>query len=212
MVGQILGWSDTRNRPIINVLASSMFGSVFLRSVDTGEYIFNILKATILEIGPTNVVQVCMDNASNCVAAGHMIEKEWSMIFFTRCTCHCLDLLFEDIGNCAWVNDALRLGMKVTTFITRKLYVLAMFCKFSKKELLKPSTTRFAYSFIVLSNMLDDKVYNGLRRMVVSEEWCQWKGSKTQQAEEVVSIILNASFWSNVKIIVEICSPILKVL
>ena len=121
-------------------------------------------------------------------------------------------MLFEDIAKCVWVNDALRLGLKVTTFITRKLYVLAMFRKFSKKELLKPSTTRFAYSFIVLSNMLDDRVYSGLRRMVVSEEWCQWKGSKTQQAEEVVSIILNASFWSNVKIIVEICSPILKVL
>ena len=212
------GWSDTRNRPIINVLASSMFGLVFLRSVDTseecktGEYIFDILKATILEIGPTNVVQVCMDNASNCVAARHMIEKEWPMIFFTRCTCHCLDLLFEDIGKCAWVNDALRLGLKVTTFITRKQYVLAMFRKFSKKELLKPSTTRFAYSFIVLSNLFNDRVYSGLRRMVVSEEWCQWKGSKTQHAEEVVSIILNASFWSNVKMIVEICSPILKVL
>ena len=40
------GWTDTRNSTIINVMASSMYGSVFLKSVDTsghvkiGEYIF----------------------------------------------------------------------------------------------------------------------------------------------------------------------------
>ena len=73
-----------------------------------------------------------------------------------------------------------------------------MFRKFSKKELLKPSTTRFAYSFIVLSNLLDDRVYSGLRTMVVSEEWCQWKGPKTQQVE-VVSII-----WCTRRMIEEI--------
>ena len=118
-------------------------------------------------------MQVCMDNASNCVATGHMIEKEWPMIFFTRCTCHCLDLLFEDIGKCALFGNALRSARKITTFITRKQYALALFRKFSEKELLKPSTTRFAYSFIVLSNLLDDRVKGGLRRMVVSEEWCK---------------------------------------
>ena len=118
-------------------------------------------------------MQVCMDNASNCVATGHMIEKEWPMISFTRCTCHCLDLLFEDIGKCALFGNALRSARKITTFITRKQYALALFRKFSEKELLKPSTTRFAYSFIVLSNLLDDRVKGGLRRMVVSEEWCK---------------------------------------
>ena len=212
------GWSDTKNRPIINVMATSAYGTVFLKSVDTsgecksGEYIFKILKEVILDIGPSNVVQVCMDNATNCVAAGRMIEKEWPMIFFTRCTCHCLDLLFEDIGKCAWVHNVMKLATKLIVFITRKQHSLAMFRKFSEKELLKPSTTRFAYSFIMLSNLLDDRVKGGLRRMVVSEQWCQWKGSKTQQGEEIVSIVLDASFWANMKKIVKICKPILKVL
>ena len=212
------GWSDTKYRPIINVMATSAYGTVFLKSIDTsgecksGEYIFKILKEVILDIGPSNVVQVCMDNATNCVAAGRMIEKEWPMIFFTRCTCHCLDLLFEDIGKCAWVHDVMKLATKLIVFITRKQHSLAMFRKFSEKELLKPSTTRFAYSFIMLSNLLDDRVKGGLRRMVVSEQWCQWKGSKTQEGEEIVSIILDASFWANIKKIVKICKPILKVL
>ena len=76
------GWSDTKNIPIINVMATSAYGTVFLKSVDTSgecksrEYIFKILKDVILHIGPSNVVQVCMGNATNCVAAGRMIEKE----------------------------------------------------------------------------------------------------------------------------------------
>ena len=57
-------------------MTSYMYGSIFLKSVDTsghvkiGEYIFNILKDVILEVGPLNVVQVCMDNATNCGGRG----------------------------------------------------------------------------------------------------------------------------------------------
>ena len=92
-------------------MATSTYGNVFLKSMDSSgecksrEYIVKILKDVIHHIGPSNVVQVCMGNATNCVAAGRMIEKEWPMIFFTRCTCHSLDLSFEDIGKCAWVHD-----------------------------------------------------------------------------------------------------------
>jgi hypothetical protein len=78
--------------------------------------------------------------------------------------------------------------------------------------LLKPSNTRFAYSFIVLSNLLDDWVKSGLRRVVVSEQWCQWKGSRIQATEEIVSIILDATFLENVKKIVNVCKPNLEVL
>ncbi|MCO5609496.1 hypothetical protein L7F22_063724 [Adiantum nelumboides] len=67
------GWSDIRKRPIINFMACSIYGTVFLKSVDTsgeeksGEYIFGLLRQVICEVGPANVVQVCMDNASNCI-------------------------------------------------------------------------------------------------------------------------------------------------
>ena len=106
-------------------MASSMYSSVFLKSVDTSghvktrEYIFNILKDVMLEVAPLNVVQVCMDNATNCVVAGEMIEKECSSIFYTRCTCHCVDLLFENIAKLSWIDNILRSTMKITVFITR---------------------------------------------------------------------------------------------
>ena len=47
--------------------------------------------------------------------------------------------------------------------------------------------------------------------MVVSEQWCYWKGLKTQRRRRIVSIILDASFWANIKKLVKVCKPILKV-
>ena len=33
------GWTDTGNKPIINVMASFMYGSVFLKSVDASGHV-----------------------------------------------------------------------------------------------------------------------------------------------------------------------------
>lgn len=163
-------------------------------------------------MGPENVVQVCMDNASNCVRAGELVEQEWPQIFYTRCTCHCLDLLFEDIGDLSWVKPVLEQATKIVTFITRKHTILALYRKFSKKNLIQPAQTRFAYMFIMLANLLDDRVFNGLRRMVVSDEYCKKKVSSTVKALEVSSIILGPSFWQGARLILQVCAPILKIL
>ena len=93
----------------------------------------------------------------------------------------CVDFLLEDIAKCVWIDVILRSAIKITSFITRKQHALSMFRKFSVKDLLKPATTRFAYSFIVLSNLLDDKVYGNLRRMVVSEQLCNWNSVKQRR-------------------------------
>ena len=153
-----------------------------------------------------------MDNVTNCVVVGEMIEKECSSIFYTRCTCHCVDLLFEDIAKLAWIDNILRSAMKITVFITRKQNVLAMFRRFSEKEMLKPSNRRFAYSFIVISNLLNQRVYGDLRGMIVCEQWGKWKGPKTKKVEEIVTIIFYARFWCDVKMIVTLSIPILKLL
>ncbi|KAI5070861.1 hypothetical protein GOP47_0015204 [Adiantum capillus-veneris] len=131
-------------------MACSIYGTVFLKSVDTsgeeksGEYIFGLLRQVICEVGPANVVQVCMDNASNCIVAGELVTNEWPSIFFTRCTCHCLDLLFEDIGKLSWVAPVLAKAIKIVAFVTRKPRVLAIFRGYSKKDLVRPAPTRFS--------------------------------------------------------------------
>ncbi|KAH7441113.1 hypothetical protein KP509_03G025800 [Ceratopteris richardii] len=157
------GWYDTRNRQIINVMVSSIDGKMFLKSVDTscevkyGEFIFEILKDAILDVGPDN--------------------QEWPHIFDTRCTCRCLDLLFEDIGKLAWIKPVLDNAVKVSTFGTMKHTVLALFRKFSTKDLIKPAQTWFAYMFIMLVNILDerDMLHSPLHAatFVLHPIWCE---------------------------------------
>lgn len=63
------------------MLASNSSGSCFLYAEDysgvvkTGEAIAQFLLKAIEDIGPANVLQVVTDNASNCKAAGKIIEK-----------------------------------------------------------------------------------------------------------------------------------------
>lgn len=65
------GWKDSGNRPLINVLAVSPKGTMFLKAVGCegqvkdGPIIANILIEAIKQVGPRNVVQVITTNAKN---------------------------------------------------------------------------------------------------------------------------------------------------
>ncbi|KAJ9567783.1 hypothetical protein OSB04_003749 [Centaurea solstitialis] len=75
------GWSNVKHRPLINVLAVNSRGAMFMYAEDfsgvkkTGVEISKLLLGAIETIGPSNVLQVVTDNASNCKAAGREIEK-----------------------------------------------------------------------------------------------------------------------------------------
>ena len=65
-----------------------------------------------------------------------------------------------------------------------------MFHNFNEKDLCKSSTTRFACSCIVLSNYLQrDKVYGGLRRMIVIEH-THAQGRDLKQGDEMRSFLI----------------------
>ena len=65
------GWTNRKNEALINVIASNSRGSMFLYAEDfsgtekTGVNIAKFLLNAIDEIGPSNVLQVVTDNASN---------------------------------------------------------------------------------------------------------------------------------------------------
>ena len=65
------GWTDKRQRTLINFLVNCPKGSMFIESVDassyskTGEKMCELISKFIEHIGPSNVVQVVTDSASN---------------------------------------------------------------------------------------------------------------------------------------------------
>ncbi|XP_028074197.1 uncharacterized protein LOC114276609 [Camellia sinensis] len=62
--------------------------------------IADLLIKAIEFVGPSNVVQVVTDNATNCKAAGVIIQRKYSHIIWSGCLAHTLNLLMKDIAKC----------------------------------------------------------------------------------------------------------------
>ena len=205
------GWSDTRNRPLLNILLVSPKGEKFVKAVDTsGEtkdatHIAGKICEAIEEIGPEHVCQVTTDSAAACKLAGRIIEERYPHITWTPCTPHCLDLLLEDVGKLDWVSSVIGEAKTVLKFITNHHKSLALFRSLSELELFKPGDTGFAKVFIMLERM--QKVKAALQQVVVSVDWAQWNERSSHEAEgdEVKDTVLRSSFWKSVKEIIATC-------
>ncbi len=199
------GWSDIRNRPLLNLLMVTPKGEKFLESVDTSgdtkdvDFIAQVVGKAIEDVGAEIVVQVCMDNATICKAAGRKLEARFPRITFTPCTPHCLDLLLEDMGKLGWFSSVIAEARTALKFITNHHKSLALFRSLSKLELLKPGETRFATNFIMLRHMHEVKA--SLQQLVVSDAWGEWnqKSSHEMEGEEVHDILTFVAFWKGVK-------------
>ena len=81
------------------------------------------LLQTIESIGQYNVIQVITDNASNCKAAGEIIEDRYSNIFWPGCLVHTNNPLMHDIiknkhPQYKWIGDLYKRGKRMIRFIT----------------------------------------------------------------------------------------------
>lgn len=195
------GWTDTRRRPILNILVSCCMGTQFLRAVDcsrggaviTGEYMWEVIRAAIVTVGPENVVQVVTDNASNCVDMARHLRAEFPYIVHTPCAAHGIDLLMGDIGSLEWVRSTTELAMFLVTFVTRKRRVLAMFRSFSSLDLRKPAPTRFAFDLVVIDRLI--RCRPQLRQMVAGDRWAASSFAQTPDGIYFATTVFGDEFW-----------------
>ena len=81
------GWTDQRNRTIINFLVAFPKGTMLLKSVDASSHVkyanmnFTLLVEVVEEVGVKHVVQVITNNAANYVAAGKLLCAKYPTIF-----------------------------------------------------------------------------------------------------------------------------------
>jgi hypothetical protein len=84
---------------LINVLGVSATGAVFLAAHDSSsiiascQNILDLLFKTINDVGPSNVIQVITDNATNCMGVSKIIEGVHPHIFWSACLVHTLNRL-----------------------------------------------------------------------------------------------------------------------
>lgn len=121
-------WKDARNRPLVNVIALSMRGAMFLRAVDCegqvkdGPFIANIIFQATEQVGPQNVIQAITN---------------YKHIFWRPCAVHSLNLMLQKIGKkVEWIKKMYDDAKEIQMFITNHHISQPIFRQFSRLELL----------------------------------------------------------------------------
>ncbi|CAG7874358.1 unnamed protein product [Brassica rapa] len=173
--------------------------------------LFKLLDEMVEEVGEKNVIQVVIDNASNYVKAGKLLEAKRPHLFWTPCAAHCIDLMLEDIGKIHAVKNAMKKCMFVNAYIYCRVPLVNMMRRFTnQKNLHRPAVTRFATSFITMTQFHLQQA--NLKKMVTSEEWNKSKWPKEAGARKMKQYILQESFWRNVAYALKLTCPLVKVL
>jgi hypothetical protein len=88
--------------------------------------------------------------------------------------------MLEDMGKIDWIKDAINSMRSITKFIYNHASVLSLMRQFTgDKELVRPTITRFATSFISLRSLLNSRWE--LRTMFLSPEWRALSFSSKQE-------------------------------
>ncbi|XP_030940040.1 uncharacterized protein LOC115964964 [Quercus lobata] len=223
------GWTDVQKRPLINFMATSQKGPIFIKSIDgTKEYkdkhfIADLFLKVVGEVGPQHVVQIITDNASVMKAAGSIVEAEYPHIFWSPCVVHTLNLALKNIcapkyslqnenayNECNWIAQVSDEATFIRIFITNHSMRLAIFNSYSPLKLLAVAETRFASIIIMLKRLF--QVKQNLRNMVVSEEWMSYREDDVGKAQTVRDYILNDLWWDKVEYILRFTEPIYEML
>ena len=211
------GWTDRRDRHLINFLVNSPEGTFFLESVDASSEVHDapmladLLQQRIDLIGRDKVVQVVTDNGANYKAACKLLMERIPTLFWTPCAAHCLDLMLEDIGKMKEFSKPIARARQVTTFIYRHGRLLdAMREKTGGRDLVRPGVTRFATAFLTLRSLHTHK--DALKFLFVSDDWTKSKLARTEAGKKVHDTILSTEFWNSVEDCLRASQPLIVLL
>ncbi|XP_057723675.1 uncharacterized protein LOC130939600 [Arachis stenosperma] len=211
------GWTDQRQRTLINFLVYCPAGMSFVKSVDasdmikTADTLFKLFAEVIEWVGSSNIVHVVTDNAANYVSAGKLIHEKYPNIFWSPCAAHCINLILKDIASLPHIADLASRASKVTVFVYNHMIFLSWLRKRKDwKEIVQPGVTRFATVFITLKSIYDHK--QDLQALVIDKYFTSHKLSKSVNGKMVSSIILDSKFWEDCFTTVMLVGPLIKLL
>jgi hypothetical protein len=116
------GWIDGKFETIIYFFISYPQRTMFLKLVDASHLVKDekllsgLLDEIKMKFGVENVVQIIIDNVSNYVVVGELLDTH-PIIFWTPCVAHYLDLMLENIDKLEWVNKVAKQAKSITKYI-----------------------------------------------------------------------------------------------
>jgi hypothetical protein len=195
------GWTDQRNRTILNFLVAFPKGTMFLKSIDASSHvkdanlIYSMLVEVVEEVGVKHVVQVITQQCCKLCGSWKIAMCKISYYFLDpMCAAHCIDLILEDIGKLEWVHDIVHECKQITKYIYNHAWVLNLMREFTEGELSHPvAITCFATNFLSLQSLLNK--YQALRWMFCSEKWLFWKDNTKPNAMAVKVSLFRDDLW-----------------
>lgn len=217
------GWSNVQRRPLINIMVVCPRGECFMKAIDSsgeiksGQFICNIISEVIEQVGQQNVVQVIMDNAKNCRAAGRLLERRFSNIYTFGCNTHSLNLVLQDWYKSAdteWFKTIIDNARRIVKFILKRQRVLDMYRQRMTTMLKLPCETRFCTNFYTVESLLRNK--NAVMETFVCAPFADWETSQNERVKskvtDVRSLLSNRQFWDSVGDSYHVMMPIMLAL
>ena len=214
------GWSNVQRRPLINIMVASPRGDCFIKAVDStgeiksGSFIASIVSEVIEQLGPTNVVQVIMDNAKNCAKAGAIIEQRFPQICASGCNAHSLNLVLHDwykSSDTDWFKSIIDRARKIVKFILKRQRVLDMYRQRMSTMLRLPCETRFGTNFYMVESLLKNK--NAVLETFVCASFSEWEATQTAAIKEKIldhqNLLADNHFWDEMVDVYHVMMPII---
>ncbi|KAL4627980.1 hypothetical protein ACB092_05G204900 [Castanea dentata] len=193
-------WSDPQRRPLINNMAVSDGGPVFIKAIDGSDkfkdkhYIAEVLRDAIKKIGHDKVVQVINDNANVMKSAGALIEAK---------STEKNEVTYEE---CSWITHITDDASFIRVFIMNHSMRLAMFNEFCPLKLLQVADTRFASVVIMLKRL--KLIKRCLQAMAINDQCASYREDDVGKAQKVKEMILSDLRWDRVDYILEFIASI----
>ncbi|OIW17919.1 hypothetical protein TanjilG_00248 [Lupinus angustifolius] len=107
--------------------------------------------------------------------------------------------------------DTIYKGRKITTFIYGRTSLISFLQQHTEgRDLVRPSLTRFATSYLTLGCLNDNRT--SLIRMFKSVEWKATKFARTHDERLVEDVVLDKEFWKSVVFVLKGAFRLMKVL
>ncbi|KAL0211794.1 hypothetical protein RCL1_005420 [Eukaryota sp. TZLM3-RCL] len=202
--------------PLLNVLIATEHGSCFVDNVDTSgksktaDYVAEVIIDHINKVGEENVIQVITDNASECKAAGTIVEEVVPQVFWSPCTSHTVDLFLKDILKHFPTFVSVFESVKaINQFMTARSSVHHVFRGHADLEIKTPGKTRFFSNFITLERTL--KLRAAFERTLIDESFTEYISLQDRdyrvEASNVRTVVLSNEFWEHVEQLILLMKP-----
>ncbi|XP_025647851.1 uncharacterized protein [Arachis hypogaea] len=211
------GWTNQRQRTLINFLVYCSKGLCFVKSIDVSSIVknasllYSLFSEVIEWIDPNDIMHVVTDNAANYVATGWLINQKYDNIYWSPCAAHCLNLILKDISSMAHISNFATCASKITVFVYNHMVFLSWLRKIPNwREIVRPGATRFATIFIKFKSIFECKA--DLQALIVDSFFIGHKLGRSATGRAVSAIILDSKFWDDCFTACKLVGPLIKLL